>query len=244
MRVVCLSTGAVRSKRGERGVRRYVVPDWDEPLPVNAFLVEHPAGLCVFDAGQTSDAAAPGYFPAWHPFFRLSRFELGPDDELGPQLAASGWSPGDVRWVVLSHLHTDHVGCLPSFPDASVLVSRIEWERARGLRGKLRGYLPDRVPESLRLELVALDGPPVGPFAGSHDVAGDGRLVLVAAPGHTPGHMALLVEADGARYLLGGDAAHSAAALADEAPEIAAFCRAQQITFLAAHDPRAAELTA
>jgi glyoxylase-like metal-dependent hydrolase (beta-lactamase superfamily II) len=228
------STGRVRPKRASRGVRRYFGGGWsDRTLPVNVFLVHHPAGLCLFDTGQTALAAAPGYHPRWHPFLRLARFELEAEDEIGAQFVRSGIDPGDVRWVVLSHLHTDHVGGVGSFSRAEVIVSAREWERAKGLSGRLRGYVPQHWPLA-EPELVDLAGPPIGPFAGSYDVAGDGSLVVVLTPGHTPGHVSLVVrDGGGGGAFLGGDIAH----VRGELPaEVAAFCAAEGLRVLLAHD--------
>jgi N-acyl homoserine lactone hydrolase len=227
------STGRVRPKRASRGVRRYLPGGWSpDTLPINVFLVHHPSGLCLFDTGQTARAAEPGYHPRWHPFLRLARFELGPEDRIGAQLLRAGADPGSVRWVVLSHLHTDHVGGVGAFPDAELIVSRIEWERARGLAGRLRGYLPQRWPAHEPV-LVDLDGPAVGPFPGSLDLAGDGRLVLVATPGHTPGHVALLARDEDGGCFLGGDIAQSPSGLP---PAVAEFCRRERLTVLLTHD--------
>lgn len=245
MRVHALVTGRVRAKAGRRGIRRYLVDDWrDETMPVNAFLIEHPEGLYLFDAGQTARAAAPGWFPRWHPFFRLSRFELGAADEVAAQLCSREIDPGDVRRVVLSHLHTDHVGGLEPFAHAEVIVTRVEWERATGLGGRLRGYLPQHWPPGLEPKLVECDGGPVGPFPSSYDVAGDGRLLLVPTPGHTAGHAALLVRDGDRSWLLVGDLVHTAAEVEEAAPEIAAWCRAEGVSVLAAHDAAAGEASA
>jgi glyoxylase-like metal-dependent hydrolase (beta-lactamase superfamily II) len=226
VRVRCYSTGRVRSKRAERGPRRYLPGGWSaETLPVHAFVVEHPAGLCIFDTGQTARAARPGYHPRWHPYLRLAQFELEAEDELAPQLRADGLDPDDVRWVALSHLHTDHVGGVADFRGAHVLVARREWERAQGIAGRLRGYLPQRWPPGLLPQLVDFEGPSVGSFPASHDVAGDGTLLLVPLPGHTPGHSGLLVER---RVLLAGDT--------ETVP--------RDLAALLAHDPEAAELAA
>src|SRR6478736_1283569 len=82
---------------------------WTEPLPILAWAIEHPEGLIVVDTGETARAAAPGYFPAWNPYFRLGmRLQLEPADEIGPALERLGLRPRDVRRVVLTHLHTDH----------------------------------------------------------------------------------------------------------------------------------------
>lgn len=238
MRIRVFSTGRARLKRGERGVQRYLVADWsDETLPVNVVLIEHPQGLCLVDAGQTAAAALPGYFPRWYPFFRLARFELGPGDEAAAQIAAAGFEVKQVRWVVLTHLHTDHVGGLAAFPDAEVLVARVEWERAQALGGRLRGYLPQRWPRGIHPRVIDFTGPRVGPFPCSYDVASDGRLLFVPLPGHTRGHAALFVRLDSKRsYLCAGDAARRAADLATAAPGVAEWCRRENVVILTAHD--------
>jgi glyoxylase-like metal-dependent hydrolase (beta-lactamase superfamily II) len=245
VRIRCLSTGSVRRKRANHGVRRYVSDDWsDETLPVNVFLIEHSAGVCLFDTGQTARATAPGYFPSWYPFFRLARFELTRDDEVGEQLRRLGHDVTDVRWIVLSHLHTDHVGGLAAFVGTDVLVSRTEWDDAQGLAGRLRGYLPQYWPPSARVRLVDFDEPPIGPFAGTHDVAGDGSLLLVPTPGHTRGHLSLLARDGRQSFLLGGDVAEAADDLDRAAPALADYCKRSGIVFLATHDARASELVA
>ena len=245
MRIIPFSTGRVRQKRGARGVRRYFVADWrDETLPVNVFLIEHPLGLCLVDTGQTAAAATTGYFPRWYPFFRLSRFELGTGDEAAPQIAAAGFEPKQIRWVVLTHMHTDHVGGLAAFSDADVLVARAEWEPAQGFGGRLRGYLPQRWPGGLRPRVIDFAGPAVGPFPCSHDVASDGRLLFVPLPGHTRGHSALLVrDSPQHSYLCAGDAAPCAADLATAAPEVAEWCRREHIVILTSHDDAVMRLT-
>jgi glyoxylase-like metal-dependent hydrolase (beta-lactamase superfamily II) len=245
MKVSCIRTGVVRGRRDERGIRRYLWGGWAETtLPVNAFAIEHPEGVCLFDAGQTARAADPGYLPRWHPFLRLARFELRPEEEVASQLQAEGISAGDVRWVVLSHLHTDHVGGLGPFAGSEVLVAREEWERATGLGGRLRGYLPQHWPAGLQPRLLAFEGPAVGPFPASADLAGDERLVVMPTPGHTPGHVSLLIR-DGERsYLCAGDLAKTAAELDQVSPELARFCRREGIVVLTSHDRGAAEALA
>jgi glyoxylase-like metal-dependent hydrolase (beta-lactamase superfamily II) len=240
MRITAVSTGVVRGKRSARGVRRYLPGGWsEETLPVNVFAVEHPAGLCVFDAGQTSRSARPGYLPRWHPFLRLARFELSAADEVGPQLARAGLDARSARWVVLSHLHTDHVGGLDAFPNAELLVSSVEWRRALGPAGRLRGYTPQHWPEGRSARLVDVAPPGRGPFPAAYDVVGDGTLLVVPTPGHTPGHLGLLVQGD-TRALLVGDLVHETAELDTVDPELARWCREEDVLVLATHDPHAA----
>jgi glyoxylase-like metal-dependent hydrolase (beta-lactamase superfamily II) len=237
VRIRTFSTGRVREKRGRRGLRRYIKDEWrDETLPVNMFVIEHPDGLCLVDTGQTAEAATPGYFPFWQPFFRLARFELSAGDEAASQMAAAGFDVNAVRWVVLTHLHTDHAGGIAPFRRADVLVSRAEWNLAHGLQGRVRGYLPQKWPKGLLPRVVDFDGPAIGPFPRSYDVASDGRLLFVPLPGHTRGHAALLGRGSHGSFLCVGDAVHRADELAVKAPDVAAWCTREDITVLTAHE--------
>ena len=185
MEIRRLTTGQARGKRRTKGPLRYLPGGWSEAtVPVNAYAVNHPEGVCLFDTGQT----LRGSRYRGHPFLWLTKFELEPEEEIAAQI-----DPQSVRWVVLSHLHVDHVAGLPAFTHAQVLVTRVEWDRATGWRGRLRGYVPQHWPKGVEPRLV---DPP-------HDVAGDGRLVIVPLPGHTPGHAGLLVDDE---TLLAGDA--------------------------------------
>ena len=187
VRIRCFVTGYVRPKAGRKGARRYLVDDWcEQALPVNAFLVEHPAGLTLFDTGQTARAAAAGWFPRWHPFFRLSRFELTPEDEVAPQLRSAGIDPADIRRVVLSHLHTDHVGGLDAFAHAEVVVGREEWESATGVAGRIRGYLPQYWPPGLKPTIVDFGGPAIGPGVPLRDWWPRGGRCAPAHGHHSP----------------------------------------------------------
>lgn len=235
-----LTTGVARQRRPSRGALRYVVDDWeDDVVPVNAYLVEHPKGRCLFDAGQVAAASEPGYLPRWHPFLRLARFELEGDDEVDAQLERLGVSPESIGVVVLSHLHTDHVGGVGAFRNATVLVDETEWRRARGLSGRVRGYTPGRWPRHVSATPVVIEGPALGPFPRSYDVLGDGRLQLVPTPGHTPGHVSLVVQSESRTWFLAGDLVHHAHELDDGFPAIAAWCREHGVTVLTAHDKSA-----
>ena len=143
---------------------------------------------------------------------------------------------------VLSHPHTDHVGGIASFLGADVVVSETEWRRASGLRGKLNGYLPQYRPREVEPTLVRLDGPAVGPFASSLDLAGDGSILLVPLPGHTPGQIGVLARHADCGVLIAGDAAHTVSEFVVAEPDVARFCRSERIPLLLAHDEDVAQV--
>ena len=93
-----------------------------------------------------------------------------PEEEIGPQLHALGFASADVRWVLLTHFHTDHAGGLPHFPTSEILVSRTEYQAAYGFRGQMRGYLPQHWPTWFKPHLIDFASQPFGPFPGSYSL--------------------------------------------------------------------------
>jgi N-acyl homoserine lactone hydrolase len=195
MRIHIIQTGTVAIKQVQRSqhpsgnpvLNILLDPHWTEPLPIFAFVIEHPEGLIVVDTGETSRVAEPGYFPGWHPYFRFGVREwVQPEEEIGPQMRAMGLDPNDVRWVLLTHLHTDHAGGLAHFPRAKHLLGRREYENDTGAPGMLRGFLPNRWPDWFHPTLIDLQPKPLGPFPGSYQVTQAGDVHFVPTPGHTP----------------------------------------------------------
>ena len=240
-----------------RTLRAFLDRRWTEPLPIYAFAIEHPEGVIVVDTGETARAAHPGYFPRWHPYFRLAvRVSVTAEQEIGPALRAVGIQAGDVRWVVLTHLHTDHASGLEHFPQSEVLVSRTEFEAASGLMGKLRGYLPNRWPEWFAPRMIDLRPEPYGPFPQSEALTEAGDVRIVPTAGHTNGHVSVVVEEGDGRVFFAGDASYTEelmlrGAVDGVAPDpavalktlerVQAFARDHPVVYLPAHDPEAAE---
>ncbi len=147
MRVHAIQTGLVQIKASQlngrgHGLGRRLAPlvddTWAPWLPTFAWVIEHPEGIILVDTGASARLKS---LPRWHPYFRNAvRFDIEPEQEVGPQLRALGMGPKDVKQVVLTHLHIDHDAGLSAFPDSEVLVSRREIERASG-----PGWTPTRL---------------------------------------------------------------------------------------------------
>jgi N-acyl homoserine lactone hydrolase len=219
MKIHAIRTGtvAVKSAQADGGGRRrrsfarvFADRDWTDPLPIFAWLIEHPEGPIVVDTGEIARATEPGYFTPWQPYFRLGVREwVAPDEEIGPQLRRIGVAPEDVRWVVLTHFHTDHAGGLPHFPANEIVTSRRAFAEARGLAGKLRGFLPQHWPDGFAPTLVDFESGPFGPFAASTRLTTAGDVHLVPTPGHTDGHLSVAVEDGETVIFLAGDASYT-----------------------------------
>lgn len=219
MKIHAIQTGTVqvheRQRAGEgRGPLRFLNTlldrNWTPPLPIYAWVVEHPEGLILIDTGETARTAQPGYFPRWHPYYHLAvRAQVGPEMEIGPALEALGIRPPDIRWVVMTHLHTDHAGGLGHVTGSDILVSRTEYEDARGPMGRIRGYLPHRWPDGFSPTLVSFAPESFGPFRESHTLTRAGDVRLVPTPGHTRGHLSVAVEDGDRTFFFAGDASYT-----------------------------------
>jgi glyoxylase-like metal-dependent hydrolase (beta-lactamase superfamily II) len=187
---------------------------WTEWLPIYAWAIETNEGVILVDTGETARTSESGYFPRWHPYFRLAvRFDVTPEQEVGPQLLELGIHPEDVRTVILTHLHTDHAGGLHHFPKSEILVGDEELRLAMGFAGRLRGYQPNRLPDWFAPRSINFVPQPFGPFDRSQRVTPDCNVILVPTPGHTPSHVSVIVVERDVCYFLAGDTTYTQQAL-------------------------------
>jgi N-acyl homoserine lactone hydrolase len=175
-----------------------------------------------------------------------------PNEEIGPQMRALGFDPEAVRWVLLTHLHTDHAGGLGHFRHAEHLVARREYENDTGIMGRLRGFLPNRWPDWFHPTLVEMQPEALSPFPSSYRVTQAGDILFVPTPGHTPGHLSVVVTTADVTYFLAGDTSYTQSLMLAEQidgvsmdldvarrtlAQIHAFCGARAVVYLPAHDP-------
>ena len=186
--------------------------DWME-VPVVAFLVEHPAaGALLVDTGfHQSIAVAPH-----DAFGRLAGrvikdVRMEPGQAVPDQLRVLGIQPADVKVVVMTHLHSDHASGIAEFPKSTFVVSSAEWEAA-GSGGRLQGYWPRQFDHAFEWATLDFESPDSGSFATfgrAFDLFGDGSVRLVFTPGHTAGHLSVVLRLRDRSVLLTGDAAYT-----------------------------------
>jgi glyoxylase-like metal-dependent hydrolase (beta-lactamase superfamily II) len=188
-------------------------------LPLLCFVVRHPAhGVVLVDTGLHPDAAtnlSRDYGRLTAMMFR----SLKPAQEtFAEQLRTLGVEPGQVETVVMTHLHADHTSAMRLLGAATFVISRAEWAAATSRGAVLAGYVAHHLPPAERVRRVDFerDGEQDAPFARVVDVFGDGSIRLVSTPGHTPGHLSVLLKVADAEVLLIGDAVYTLRSLHEE----------------------------
>ncbi len=191
MKMHILDGGRLRMRR------RIYVPDADKAemieLPVIAVLFRHEKGNILYDTGchpSVSTAAEA----RWGKLASVMTPIGAHSSNVIESLRQLGLSPYDIDIVVNSHFHPDHCGCNEFFRSARFICHEEELKVARASGAEAMGYLATEWDHPMKLEAVT-DG---------HDVLGDGKLVVVALPGHTPGLIGLhaLLERTGAVLLV------------------------------------------
>ena len=186
--------------------------DW---LPIWCYLIEDRNRLILVDTGISQATNTRRYFPP--PTLLMQRavkFNLQPEEEIGPQIRTLGYDPKDIDLVVITHLHQDHDGGLHHFPNAEFLVSREEWEAANGFAGRMAGYLNQLWPKNFSPRIIDFPNNSFSTFPKSYQI-GEG-MTLVPTPGHSPGQMSLIYENQNVRYFFIGDTAYSEYGLMNE----------------------------
>jgi glyoxylase-like metal-dependent hydrolase (beta-lactamase superfamily II) len=185
---------------------RYRLTDADVEevsLSIASFLIVHPRGVLLWDAGAVADAERSGPIGTEQRLLRRDgqeRFvKLG--KTLTEQLASAGYEPSDVDYLALSHYHWDHTADANLFAGATWLVPKEEHDAM--LSADPPGGTRPETYSALRNARKTIIG------GGDHDVFGDGTVILKAAHGHTEGHMVLYVKlANTGGVLLSGDLYH------------------------------------
>jgi N-acyl homoserine lactone hydrolase len=161
-------------------------------MSVACYLVAHPKGTLMWDAGAVPDAdieaSPPGTEGKRYRIVLPNKAErfVTTRQTLKSQLAAAGYAPADITYLALSHYHYDHTANANLFAASTWLVRPVEREAMFAQRPPdlLQPSTYDRLKNSKTIEIRTDD----------HDVFGDGTVVLKSSPGHSPGHQVLFVK--------------------------------------------------
>ena len=159
----------------------------------SCYLIRHGDAYLLWDAGLSRDALH-------QPLTQGAADSESLATTVVDQLAQLGIEPAQIAMVGISHYHFDHIGQAADFPQAKLLIGQGDFDVLSQ---------PGQEARAKRLSPWMQEGAKVEKVRGDHDVFGDGRVVMLNLPGHTPGHHGLLVQLPkrGA-VLLSGDVVH------------------------------------
>lgn len=194
-------------------------------FPALFALIRHPRwGPIVFDTGYSSRFyAETARFP-YSLYRRTTPVFYREEESALNQLKAEGVQPADIRHIIVSHFHADHIGGLRDFPQARLYYTR---EAIRSVRGKsgfaalLRGFLPGLMPEDHDRRSTIIDetarrvdlSDRLTPFEYGFDLFGDGSLIAIPLSGHAAGQIGIWLSDGEEEFLLCSDAAWSSQAI-------------------------------
>jgi glyoxylase-like metal-dependent hydrolase (beta-lactamase superfamily II) len=177
-----------------------------------AALIHHPhAGWLLWDTGYAShmlDATRRWPFSLYR---RVTPLHIRPEQAVAAQLPRFGLTVGDIRHIIISHFHADHIAGLRDFPQATFIARQSGYESIaalQGIRALRRGFLPALLPDDFRERttlLPAFTGPALPALGPTFDLLGDGSLLLVELPGHARGQIGMLAQTDRGRVLFAAD---------------------------------------
>lgn len=192
-------------------------------VPVPAFLIRHPsAGAILVDTGLHPSIATDGSENFGRLATRTGKPALEPGEDVPSQLRERGLDSGEPPVVVMTHLHLDHTSAISEFPNSTFVVSETEWQAAaHGPKPMLNGYRRAHFDYAFEYRTVDFDRGGIDSYASfgrTFDLFGDGTVRLAFTPGHSAGHMSVIVRLAQRDFVIGGDTTYLAAQLDGSAP--------------------------
>lgn len=229
MKIHALQTGTVQVKQFQisgaphklsRIYQLLFTNNWSKKMPIYSWLIEQEDGLVLVDTGETAKIYEEGYLPKGGVYHKAVQTFIQPEEEIQYQLDKLGFSPQDIKTVVLTHLHGDHIGGLAHFSHSRILVSRQEYEFATSNKGESNGYFQKNWPTWFKPELVDYQNEKEGIFNTSYRLDAKENIVIVPTPGHSIGHQSVIAKGQKKSFFIGGDLTYNQTTLEQEIPNI------------------------
>lgn len=182
-------------------------------FPATVALLEHDRkGLFLFDTGYSSHFfQASKRFP-YSIYPKITPVFFKDEEAIKHQLHQKGIRPADIRTVIISHFHGDHIGGLTDFPNANFISHDSAFrsiENIKGWRALMKGFLPDLIPENFRsrLSLLKDSSSYIYQDLKTWDLFDDGSILLQKLDGHAKGQLGLRFTYKAKSFFLVADAA-------------------------------------
>lgn len=174
-------------------------------VPVSCYLIEHSKGLVLVDTGWNEEIRINQKLHLGNLAYSMYKGELPKGTSIKEQLFQKGIHPKDIEYVILSHMHSDHVSGLKHVTEAkNILVSDVELRATQ----KCLGYIPS-MWSGVPIRGFSLETIPYGPYRKGYDLFDDHSLYLVHTPGHTDGMISVLVKGNKQWIVLASDAGYA-----------------------------------
>jgi N-acyl homoserine lactone hydrolase len=219
-----------------------------EWLPIWVWVIEHPEGIFIIDTGVTESVNNDSYFKSsgfltnWFNK-KMFRFSIDREQVIDKQLLKTGINPNDVKAVILTHLHLDHVDGLRYFPKAKIIVNKLEWE-------KPSGNLPELYPDWIKPELIKFNENYQN-FDSAFYITDSRDLIAIHTPGHTHGSISVVLKTNDCDLAFTGDVCYyqdqlntssysgvnmSSSFASDTYNRFKVLSKARKLIFLPSHD--------
>lgn len=218
---LCIGTVAVKTtfktKKGNGFLSKInilLAKYYTEYMPIWVWVIEHPEGLIIVDTGENSDSMKVDKYlskESWYARYQFKNacnVKIGRESEIDKQLQKVNLKPEDIKLVVLTHMHLDHIDGLKYFPKQEIMVGNFEYNH------------PDNVfksilPNWFKPNKLAYKKNKIEVFNEAFPITQAEDLLYVPTPGHTLGHSSLVFRTDDFDIIFAGDSSYDQAQVID-----------------------------
>jgi N-acyl homoserine lactone hydrolase len=265
IKVHAIQTGKVKVKQFQatgaknqlsRFWQLFFTNKWSDWHPVYCWLVEHPNGPFLIDAGEIAKVHTQGHLPDNLIFRSAAKYDVKREDEIDQQLAKLGYETDQIKAIFITHFHSDHVDGVYHFPTAKIYASKEAYDFLMSAKGEGLGYFKRNLPEWFQPETFEFDDGKEGVFETSKKLLADSSIVAVPLPGHSVGHTAYIVKTGTHQYMFSSDSTYNENTIRDGVPfvilsnnaaeesvrKLREYSQSLNVVVLCSHDPDAPQI--